>query len=120
MEARFIGDPSADGDGPRKLTYRGETFEHGKWRAVTDELGAKLAGSSHYEVRGNALDHDGDGEAGGSLPADPAVVDIPDGWRDLHWQTLRALASKVAGAPVANKDEAVAMIETELAIRAAG
>ena len=119
MEARFIGDPSEDGAGPRKVSFRGVEFIHSEWTDVPDEIGAKLKGSNHYEVRGGPLDHDGDGKAGGSLPADPQVVDIPENWRELHWQTLRKLASDVAGAPVANKDEAVALIETELAIRAA-
>lgn len=120
MEARFIGDPANDGDGPNTVPFRGEDFTKNLWRPVSDELGAKLKGHSHFEVRGDALDRDGKDGKGGSFPEDPSKIVIPDDWRTMHPSTMRALASKLKGEAVASKDDAIAAIEAELAIRAAG
>lgn len=45
--------------------------------------------------------------------------EIPEGWADLHWFQLRALAQKINGAPVKDKATAVAVITTEIARQAA-
>jgi hypothetical protein len=49
--------------------------------------------------------------------AAPAMVDIPDDWRDMIWPRLRALASKVSETPVSNRADCERAIEAELARR---
>jgi hypothetical protein len=56
-------------------------------------------------------------DAEATEPADP--ITIPDTWADLPWAELRALASAISGAAVANKAAATAVIEAEMAKRAA-
>lgn len=49
----------------------------------------------------------------GSIPAEPVPeIEWNDGWRDLHWATQAKLA-KQFDPNVANKDEAVAVLEAE-------
>ncbi|KLK91419.1 hypothetical protein AA309_20200 [Microvirga vignae] len=51
----------------------------------------------------------------------PEPVPIPEDWRALPWNDLRALAAGFSAqdAPVRNKADAIARIEAELATRAA-
>lgn len=44
-------------------------------------------------------------------------VEIPEDWRDLGWNELRALAKAASGMIVINKEEAVLAIETALEAR---
>lgn len=68
MEARFIGDPKYNGDGPATITVRGYTFEKGgAFVNVSSE--ALFAGHSHFQTREGPLDHDCDGKKGGSVQA---------------------------------------------------
>ena len=67
MRARFIGDPNDGRSGPAELSYLGSVFPKGKWVAVDGKAGAKLSVHSHFEVENDPLDHDDDGEKGGSL-----------------------------------------------------
>lgn len=56
----------------------------------------------------------------GDAPENKAVpADIPEDWRELHWQQIRAIAVQFTSDPIQGKDEAVAVIEAELARRAA-
>ncbi|MET3899680.1 hypothetical protein ABIB57_003642 [Devosia sp. UYZn731] len=41
------------------------------------------------------------------------LVPIPDGWRELAWADLRALAKGCSGEPIKSKADAVAAIELE-------
>tara|TARA_R110001599_G_scaffold184954_1_gene379171 strand:+ start:132 stop:473 length:342 start_codon:yes stop_codon:yes gene_type:complete len=52
-------------------------------------------------------------------PQKDGQIEIPDDWRDAKFFTQRALAEKLSGTRPANKGEAVAMIEAEIAKRAA-
>lgn len=51
---------------------------------------------------------------------DPESVEIPADWRDLHWQSIRKLASSFTTEPVLNKEQAVEVVEAELARREGG
>lgn len=54
MEARFIGDPSNDCDGPRVLTLFGVTFPKNRWTDVSgleSAYIAKLEGNRHFQTR---------------------------------------------------------------------
>lgn len=55
------------------------------------------------------------------IEAAPAVapIAIPSDWRAMKWGALRALAEKVGGRAVDNPKAALAVIEAELAARAA-
>ena len=56
-------------------------------------------------------------DKGPATPAPkPEVVEIPDGWRDLHHMKMITIA-KALGAPAQNKAEAIVVIEAELARR---
>jgi hypothetical protein len=46
-------------------------------------------------------------------------VEIPDDWQDLPWFSLRSLAASLTDDPVKSKDEAIAVVEAEIAHRAA-
>lgn len=54
MKAKYIGDPSegAKPDVPETFEAFGVTFERGKFATVSDAVGAKLAGNSHFQVQG--------------------------------------------------------------------
>ena len=60
-------------------------------------------------------------EAAGGGVVIPAPIEIPANWAELHWFKYRAIARALnGGAEVGNKAAAVAIIEAELARRAAG
>lgn len=59
-----------------------------------------------------------DGETVNSAGYELGVA-IPDNWRSLKWFGLKSLARKIAGRDVADSDDARAIIEAELAKRAA-
>lgn len=66
-------------------------------------------------------EHIGDAPAPASAPA-PAAPEIPSDWKEMHHTRLITLAREIAGADAPadlNKQGAVAIIETELARRAA-
>lgn len=68
MEARFIGDPNRDGEGPDTITVRGFTFEKdGDFVNVGGDT--RFAGNNHFKTREGPLDHDGDGRKGSSVPS---------------------------------------------------
>lgn len=46
-------------------------------------------------------------------------VEIPEGWSDLHWFKIKALAEKISAGPIKDKATALAVIETEAARQAA-
>lgn len=46
-------------------------------------------------------------------------VKIPEDWQSLPWFTLRALAANFAENPPANKADAIALVEAEIAKREA-
>lgn len=50
MKARFVGNPSSDGDGPERLTVFGGEFVKGEWREVSDDVAARLSTNNHFEV----------------------------------------------------------------------
>lgn len=52
MEAAYIGDPSANGEGLDVMTYLGTDFPKGEFVPVTTVQATKLAGNSHFQVRG--------------------------------------------------------------------
>jgi len=64
MQMRFIGEYTND---RTSITYLECTFEGHDWRPVTREVAALLDGHPEFEMR-HPLDHDGDGQKGGSLP----------------------------------------------------
>lgn len=87
MKARFTGDPLDNNSGPRTISLFGTTFQKGRWATIPDGYEGKIAGNSHFEVADDnadvtdatvdeieaagetapsPLDHDGDGEDGGS------------------------------------------------------
>lgn len=46
------------------------------------------------------------------------LTPIPDGWEDLPWPQLRALAASLPGVDhVKNKDEAITAVQSEIARR---
>lgn len=47
-----------------------------------------------------------------------SLVEIPENWQELHHLPLIAIAEKITGQKVAKKDDAIAVIEAELARRA--
>src|SRR5688572_13414864 len=54
MEARFIGDPLDNFEGPRVITMYGASFVKDEWAPIDDmpaEHIAKLQWNSHFEVR---------------------------------------------------------------------
>ena len=55
---------------------------------------------------------------GEGLEAGDVSVEIPEGWVKLPWFTLAKLAGTIKGGKVANKAEAVELIEAELTRRA--
>ena len=61
---RFIGQYT---NGHTTISYLGCTFEGHDAREVSAEVAAFLAGNPEFETI-HPLDHDGDGEKGGSLP----------------------------------------------------
>lgn len=54
-----------------------------------------------------------------SAGEDKSTVEIPEGFSALEWPELRALAKSLTDGHVVSKKEAIAIIETELARRAA-
>lgn len=48
----------------------------------------------------------------------PEPTDIPDDWRNLGWNDLKSLASKVSDDAGSNKEDAIAAIELEVERRA--
>lgn len=73
MKARFIGDPNDGFGGPDVLTTYGVEFVKGDWTDLPADLSKaardKLAHNSHFEVKVDPLDHDGNGRKGGSVRA---------------------------------------------------
>lgn len=67
MKARFIGNPAKGGEGPELITVFGVTFVKGEWETVEVAVYDRLSTNSHFEVD-DPLDHDGDGQKGGSVP----------------------------------------------------
>lgn len=66
MRMRFIGEYTND---RTTITYLECEFEGHDWRLVSPEVAALLAGHPEFEAQAvHPLDHDGDGEKGGSLP----------------------------------------------------
>ena len=61
---RFIGQYT---NGHTTISYLGCTFEGHEPREVSAEVAALLANNPEFETI-HPLDHDGDGEPGGSLP----------------------------------------------------
>lgn len=49
---------------------------------------------------------------------DPVTVEIPDDWRELSGNKMKAVAAQVSPIPIRSKADAVAAIEVELARRA--
>lgn len=56
--------------------------------------------------------------AAGFIDDGDASVEIPEGWAKLPWFTLAKLAAAIKGGKVANKAEAVEVVEAELTRRA--
>lgn len=53
VQARFVGDPSQPGEAvPDVMDAYGTTFEAGKFSEVSGEFADKVAGNSHFEVKG--------------------------------------------------------------------
>lgn len=52
MKAKFIGEPGTDDDVPKVFEAYGVEFHRGKFADVSDDIGRKLAGNSHFEVEG--------------------------------------------------------------------
>ncbi len=101
--------------------YRFEAVEGGGFRLFdpagaaigedpyADEDAARLAARENYAAaRGLSLDDLAAEEAGRGLLAEVAV---PDGWKSLHHTQRRALASRIAGRPIAATAEADEVIE---------
>lgn len=53
MEARYIGDPQNDFDGPRTMKAFGLAFPKGKWVGLPEDFAftAKLEGNRHFQTR---------------------------------------------------------------------
>lgn len=60
-----------------------------------------------------------DGESSSAGDGDVTVVDIPVDWQTLHHATKKKLAREISGAEPADTGSAEAVIEAELARRAA-
>lgn len=57
------------------------------------------------------------GEPGSTLATTPSPVEIPENWRELTWFKQLAIARKLTSDAIANKPAAIAIIESELALR---
>lgn len=58
-QARYIGDPRFNGEGPAEVHSCSLPFVKGEWREISAEVALRLAGNNHFEI-----DTDGDGEPG--------------------------------------------------------
>ncbi len=58
-QARYIGDPRHDGQGPDEVDSCNYHFVKGEWREINAAAAARLTNNNHFEV-----DTDDDGEAG--------------------------------------------------------
>lgn len=61
MKAKFIGDPNDGFSGPASIEVGGQAFAKDQWAPVSDALGAKLKGHSHFEVGEDEAQQGGDG-----------------------------------------------------------
>lgn len=103
-EARFIGDPRNDGDGPAVLALWDHSFPKGEWVGVTDAgLFARLVTNNHFETRtGKAAkaaepvkQDDPDLVIPQRGAPEPVVSEVPANWRELHHSTRIRLAKSL-------------------------
>ena len=107
-------EPKDHEDRLRGTSVFGLTFEAGKAVEVPDNHIAATKLRGHPEFVGDGAAH-----GGYHPPVNPADVDIPENWRDLHWQERAALARRISGGTVKNGDAAGEIIEAEVARRIA-
>lgn len=77
------------------------TLNEGDTHDIADDLISGLYAAGNID--------DGEGLGGGDTS-----VEIPADWQKLPWFTLAALAGKIKGGKVANKAEAIDVVEAEL------
>lgn len=90
--------------------------------SLSPPLDGDGSGEALPEIARDPLDHDGDGERGGSLPAPdpkPAGAEIPDNWADLHWTQRVHLAQQLGAEGKPSAAEASVYIEGVIAARSA-
>lgn len=96
MEARFIGDPRNDGEGPAGIVLWGHSFPKGVWTDVhSADLFRRLRGNSHFETREGKAAKVAEPVIGPPAEAAPEVAEeggIPANWRELHWKQRVKLA----------------------------
>jgi len=124
-------DPSLDFIVRRRTTLGGRTLEPGeavdktvmnlrRLRQLYDQRVIIFAGDTPGAyippARSEAIDEPETETVADEFPQRTAVV-IPDDWRDLHWQSMRAVAAQVTDLTLSNKADAVAAIELELTRR---
>lgn len=124
-------DPSLDFVVRRRTTLGGRTLEPGeavdktamnlrRLRQLYDQRVIIFAGDTPGAyippVQAEASDAPETEAVADEFPERTAVV-IPEGWRDMHWQSQRSLALQVTDFALGNKADAVAAIELELTRR---
>ena len=122
-------DPSSDFVVRRRTTLSGRMMEPGE---AVDKSGLTLRRLRQlYDQR--VIINSGDTPGAYIAPAKPVnkpkaevvfddhphrtAVVLPDGWRDLHWQSMRAIAAQITDLTLNNKADAIAAIEMEICRR---
>lgn len=119
MDATYIGSGAADEN--RLCTVFARTFVLGEPTPIDDLPAAfiqKLKGNGTFTVEGDLKKIPRAQLAAGKIPLLEGDVLIPEGWRELTWFKMAALAKEIDdGKRPENKERAEAIIEEEIGRR---